>query len=141
MASNNCPQCGAPTASGAANCKYCGEPLAIVTPVAPPVQGSYPVMQNGQMGQVGYAPPQIPFVSASVDPNWPVRNKIAAGILAIFFGGLGIHKFYLAKPGLGILYLIFCWTWIPEILGVVEGIVYLTQSDYDFQMKNRVRLG
>ena len=30
-------------------------------------------------------------------------NKIAYGLLAIFFGGIGVHKFYAGKIGLGIL--------------------------------------
>lgn len=35
------------------------------------------------------------------------RNRVLAGVLAIIFGGLGVHKFYLGQPGWGILYLIF----------------------------------
>jgi TM2 domain-containing membrane protein YozV len=36
-----------------------------------------------------------------------LKNKVVAGLLAIFVGGLGIHKFYLGKVGQGILYLLF----------------------------------
>ena len=57
------------------------------------------------------------------------KNKLAAALLAIFLGGLGIHKFYLRKVGMGILYLIFCWTGIPAIIGFIEGIYYLCISD------------
>ncbi|MFJ7734448.1 NINE protein [Lysinibacillus sp. NPDC097231] len=32
-----------------------------------------------------------------IDPSWPIKSKNIAGVLAIFFGGLGIHKFYLGK--------------------------------------------
>lgn len=39
--------------------------------------------------------------------NLPVRNKFVAALLAIFLGGLGVHKFYLNKPGMGVLYLLF----------------------------------
>lgn len=60
------------------------------------------------------------------------KSKIAAGLLAIFLGGLGAHKFYLDHPGLGFLYLCFCWTFIPGLVGLVEGIIYLTKSDEDF---------
>ncbi len=63
------------------------------------------------------------------------RNKIAAGLLGILLGGLGAHKFYLGQIGLGILYLIFCWTFIPAIIGLIEGIVYLSMSDADFNAK------
>ena len=75
-----------------------------------------------------------------INANWPVRSKIAAGILAILLGGLGIHKFYLGKIGQGILMLLFCWTMIPGIIGLVEGILYLTMSDEEFSMKNQVRV-
>jgi TM2 domain-containing membrane protein YozV len=57
------------------------------------------------------------------------KTKIGAALLAIFLGGLGVHKFYLGDTGLGILYLVFFWTAIPAILGLIEGIVWLTESD------------
>lgn len=63
------------------------------------------------------------------------RNRIVAAILAILLGGLGTHKFYLGKAGWGILYFIFSWTFIPAILGLFEGIIYLTMSDSEFQEK------
>lgn len=74
------------------------------------------------------------------------KDKTAAGLLAIFLGSLGIHKFYLGFTGPGLVYLLintigWAVTWlmlgIPNmILGVmalVEGIIYLTQSDEDFE--------
>ncbi|MBM3151472.1 MAG: NINE protein [Chloroflexi bacterium] len=63
------------------------------------------------------------------------KNKLAAALLAIFLGGLGGHKFYLGQIGAGILYLVFCWTGIPEIIGIVEGIIYLTMTDDAFAAK------
>jgi len=63
------------------------------------------------------------------------KSKIVAGLLAIFLGGIGVHKFYLGKIGMGILYLVFCWTFIPEIVGIIEGIIYLTSSDEKFYEK------
>jgi len=140
MASNNCPQCGAPATTGATSCKYCGEPLAVPAAPVNVVPGNYQVMQNGQPVQAGYAVPQIVYQNNPIDPNWPMKSKVAAGILGIFLGGLGIHKFYMGKPGYGILYLFFCWTYLPVIAGLIEGIIYLTQSDYDFQVKNHVRI-
>lgn len=60
------------------------------------------------------------------------KSKVVAGLLGIFFGGLGIHKFYLNQPGWGILYLVFSFTFIPAVVGFVEGILYLTMSDQSF---------
>jgi len=63
------------------------------------------------------------------------RSRIAAALFAIILGGIGIHKFYLGRVGQGILYVIFCWTFIPALIGLIEGIIYLTMSDQAFEMK------
>lgn len=63
------------------------------------------------------------------------RNRVAAALLAIFLGGLGIHKFYLHKPFQGLLRLLFFWTLIPEVIGFIEGIIYLLTSDKSFELK------
>ncbi len=74
------------------------------------------------------------------------NKKILAGILAILLGSLGVHKFILGYQkegfillgvtiasfvlscvGIGLLFL-----WIPSIIGLVEGIIYLTKSDDEF---------
>lgn len=62
-------------------------------------------------------------------------SRIAAALFAILLGGIGAHKFYLGRPGLGIVYLIFFWTFIPAIVGIVEGLIMLSQSDRDFALK------
>jgi len=61
-------------------------------------------------------------------------NKIAAGICGILLGALGIHKFILgySKEGL-IMLLVSILT--CGIIGFIEGIIYLTKSDEEF---NRV---
>ena len=63
------------------------------------------------------------------------KSRIAAALLAFFLGGLGVHKFYLGQVGLGIVYLIFCWTFIPAIIAFVEFILFLTMSDEKFNEK------
>jgi len=63
------------------------------------------------------------------------KSRIVAAILAFFLGGLGIHKFYLGQIGWGIIYLIFCWTFIPSIVAFIEFIIYLCTSDEDFAKK------
>ncbi|WMQ74037.1 MAG: hypothetical protein GPOALKHO_001055 [Sodalis sp.] len=52
-----------------------------------------------------------------------------------FLGGLGVHKFYLGKIGQGVLYLLFCWTFIPAFIAFIEFIVYLCTSDEKFARK------
>jgi TM2 domain-containing membrane protein YozV len=48
------------------------------------------------------------------------RDEVVGILLALFLGCFGAHHFYLRRTGLGILYLIFCWTGIPAILGFIE---------------------
>ncbi len=81
-----------------------------------------------------FAPPPNPY-SGGKDVS---GNKIAAGICGILLGALGIHKFILgySKEGL-IMLLVSILTCgigaIPMgIIGFVEGIIYLTKSDSDF---------
>lgn len=63
------------------------------------------------------------------------RNKWVAIILAFFLGGLGIHKFYLGRIGWGVVYVLFCWTGIPVIVGIIEAVIYLTMTDEEFAIK------
>jgi TM2 domain-containing membrane protein YozV len=64
-----------------------------------------------------------------------MKSKVTAGVLAILLGGIGVHKFYMGKIGMGILFLVFCWTGIPSLIGLIEGILYLVMSDQDFDAK------
>ncbi|MFI5255470.1 MAG: TM2 domain-containing protein [Candidatus Limnocylindrales bacterium] len=57
------------------------------------------------------------------------KSKLAASLFAIVLGGLGVHKFYLGDTTRGVVYLVFFWTLIPAIVGFIEGIVWLTQSN------------
>lgn len=67
------------------------------------------------------------------------KKKTTAGILAIVLGGIGIHKFYLGTWGWGILYIVFVWTYIPAIVGLIEGIMILNMSNDEFNTKyNRI---
>lgn len=63
------------------------------------------------------------------------KSKVSAGVLALLLGGLGVHKFYLGQAGMGILYLLFCWTFIPGFIALIEAISYFTMSDAVFARK------
>ena len=63
------------------------------------------------------------------------KNRLAAAVLAILFGAFGVHRFYLGHIVLGIIYLLFCWTGITFIIGLIEGIFYLSMSDEAFGAK------
>jgi TM2 domain-containing membrane protein YozV len=64
-----------------------------------------------------------------------MKNKTTAALLAFFLGGFGVHKFYLGESGAGIIYLLFCWTFIPGIIAFFEFIFLLVMSDHDFNVK------
>jgi TM2 domain-containing membrane protein YozV len=72
----------------------------------------------------------------------PVNNKkLAAALLAILLGPLGIHKFLLGYTSEGIIWLVIslCTCGIVTgILGLIEGIIYLTKSDEEFYQTYQV---
>jgi len=49
-------------------------------------------------------------------------NKWVYVILAFLFGGIGIHKIYEGMFFKFLIYLCFSWTFIPVILGFIEGL-------------------
>lgn len=122
---NLCPQCGAPIEAGSVKCQYCGATIAAAAAPAAQPQVQYVPVQNG---------------NPAISNSWPIKNKVTAALLSILLGGIGGHKFYLGDTKKGILYLIFCWTYIPAILGVIEGITMLTSNDENFQLKYKCRL-
>ncbi len=83
----------------------------------------------------------------SNSPSTPgAEKKIVAGILGILLGGLGIHKFILGYTTEGVIMLVTsvvgivlsCFvipifaTMAMGIIGLIEGIIYLTKSDEEF---------
>ena len=59
-----------------------------------------------------------------------LKSKIAAGLLGIFLGGFGIHRFYLGYTGIGIVQIVvtICTCGCGSIWGFIEGILILTES-------------
>jgi TM2 domain-containing membrane protein YozV len=48
------------------------------------------------------------------------KDEVVGVLLALFLGTFGAHHFYLRRNGLGIMYLLFCWTGIPTIASWIE---------------------
>lgn len=63
------------------------------------------------------------------------KSKVVAGILGILLGGFGAHRFYLGDMTGGLIRLgvtvITCGA--GGIIGLIEGIIYITKSDEDFK--------
>ena len=55
-------------------------------------------------------------------------NKGLYIALCLFLGGLGIHKFYAGKWIQGILYVAFCWTWIPVIVSLIDLLIAMFKT-------------
>jgi len=62
-------------------------------------------------------------------------DQMAAALLAIFLGGIGVHKFYQGRTGLGVVYLCFSWTLIPALIAFVEGILMLVADEEEYERK------
>lgn len=151
-----CTNCGGANDDGVQYCTKCGAPLAALTPgppqgqVPPPIPPSpqvqppqapppvvvhppYAPPPGGYTPQPGYAPPP------NYDPA--AKSKLAAGLLGIFLGCFGVHRFYLGFQNIaiaqlavgviglillpftcGLIYMGAC------IWGLVDGIMILTGS-------------
>ena len=128
-----------------------GMPQPNQMPVMPnmgmPHPNQIPNMQNTGM------PMQQQININIVDkPTKKGKSKFLAALLAFFFGGLGAHKFYLGKYGLGILYIlfpffslilalaadseaIFMLCFLPIVVSWAEAAMYIFMSNEDFQNK------
>jgi TM2 domain-containing membrane protein YozV len=154
VSTNNCPACGAPVGPRVTECRYCGEAISVSQPQS---STSFVQTTTSTSNAAVDANEILESVSSALRSANNINNvnninninninnmnpvyistksKTAAGILAILLGGLGIHKFYLGRVGWGIVYILFCWTYIPSIIAIIEGVVYLTSSEQSFNMK------
>jgi TM2 domain-containing membrane protein YozV len=69
-----------------------------------------------------------------------VRKDGTTGvILALLLGGLGIHHFYMGNMLAGIVYVLFCWTFIPMVLGLIEAFLMPSRvRDYNRRQANLI---
>ncbi len=87
-------------------------------------------------GALGAVPP--PLAPPPSLYGQRASNKIAAGICGILLGSFGIHKFILGYTGAGLIMLLItvltCFIASPvlHLIGLIEGIIYLTKTDEEF---------
>lgn len=98
-----------------------GMPIPTVNVSTVPAAGDY----NFRVGTIQGEKP-APYVPEA--PKQKVVNKVGYILLALLLGGFGAHKFYSGRTGLGILYIVFCWTFIPATVALVEAIIALTKK-------------
>lgn len=62
------------------------------------------------------------------------EKKVLAGICGILLGSLGIHKFILGYTKEGIIQIVISLVTCGAggIIGLIEGIIYLTKTDEEF---------
>lgn len=150
MATIRCPKCGSKSFTQLENgqyaCPYCGEKFTVKeqAPTPQPVYNAPLPNQDEPHPNVQNAPQsffsqQQQFVQqqSSVPGNNKKgkKDKATAAILAIFLGSFGAQDFYLGNYIWGIVALFFCWTYIPMIWGIIDGIKLLCMSNEDFQEK------
>lgn len=73
--------------------------------------------------------------------NRGLRNRNAAGILALILGWAGIHRFYLGQTGLGILYFMLMFVGVSFVLGIIDAVIFFGMSDEDFDAKYNTHRG
>ncbi|MEN9507007.1 MAG: hypothetical protein RI958_2933 [Actinomycetota bacterium] len=115
-----CPNCGAVQAGGSRLPPPSAGPQQ---PPPPPPQPPPPPTPSG------FVPSAVPGAPQ------PSGKKVAAGVCGILLGALGIHKFVLGYTAEGIIMLVLGLVtcgFVTGIIGLVEGIIYLTKSDAEF---------
>ena len=68
------------------------------------------------------------------------NKKLLAGLLAILIGSLGVHKFILGYTQEGIIQIVITIVTcgIGSVIGLIEGIIYLTKTDEEFYQTYQV---
>lgn len=119
-----CEKCGNQLPEDANICPNCGSPIigAAQAQAQPQYRQAPPQYQQQPQYQ------QAPQYQQPVQP----KSKLAAGLLAIFVGTLGIHNFYLGYTTKGLIQLLVSLLTLGigapaiAIWALIEGIFYLT---------------
>lgn len=110
------PEPSEPTPAPTKFCKHCGQKIAEVAVICPHCGGQVEIIKQ----EAPAAQPNIVINNTNTNTNQN-KNYVAAGavmgkpknkwvafLLCLFLGGIGAHKFYEGKIGMGILYLLTC---------------------------------
>jgi len=106
-----CPHCDEPIADHLDTCPICNKDVR--PPARPPKTIAAP-------------PPALPDLTpaqrALFDAEFEqvAKNPGTAQVLAFLLGGLGMHHFYMGQWAIGLVYLAFCWTYVPILVGLIE---------------------
>ncbi|MGO1624540.1 NINE protein [Psychrobacter sp.] len=148
MALINCPECTHKISDQSVSCTNCGLPTSKMTFLikCPECTESisnqsisctncgFPIAKSAPFNAV---PPPLPTTTPTtvVQVNSNKKSKGTAALLAFLLGGLGVHKFYLDQVFWGILYLLFCWTFIPAIISMFEVVILLLMDESEFNRR------
>lgn len=64
-----------------------------------------------------------------------MKNRGIAIVLALFLGGLGIHRFYVGQVAWGFVFLFFWWTFIPVFFSLIDVIRWSAMSEATFKKR------
>jgi TM2 domain-containing membrane protein YozV len=66
-------------------------------------------------------------IDFAVDPDAPAKSRLTAGLLGIFLGALGVHRFYLGYLSIGVLQILvtLATCGIGGLWGLIEGVLIL----------------
>ena len=67
------------------------------------------------------------------------KSVTTAVVITFFLGGFGIHRFWFNEIGIGFLYLLFCWTFIPSIVALIE-LFFMKKKvdDYNYELAQEI---
>ena len=139
-AMQRCPYCSEHVFATAKKCKHCGETLDVALRAAEEAKKASSSQQQPMVfmnagGGGGGSSAAASAVGGGYGPIVGTKSRIVAALLAFFLGGIGVHKFYLGQTAMGVVYLLFSWTFIPMFISWIEGLVYLLSSERAFALK------